>query len=38
MLCVGTFNGVWYVGFDKDLGLVEVGKFADFVVFDKNLF
>ena len=31
-----TMNGASYIGMDKDLGSVEVGKLADIIVLDKN--
>lgn len=31
-----TMNGARYLGFDKDLGSLEVGKLADLVVLDRN--
>ena len=31
-----TWNGAWYLGMDHDLGSIERGKLADFVVLDKN--
>lgn len=35
-LRAGTLNGAWYLGMDKDLGSLEVGKLADVVVLDAN--
>ena len=32
----GTLNGAKYVGLDKDVGSLEVGKLADLVVIDGN--
>ncbi|MBV8658399.1 MAG: amidohydrolase family protein [Burkholderiales bacterium] len=34
---VSTLNGAIYLGRDKDIGSVEVGKRADFVVYDGSL-
>lgn len=31
-----TVNGAYYIGMEKDLGSLEVGKLADLVVMDKN--
>ncbi|MCX6350978.1 MAG: amidohydrolase family protein, partial [Bacteroidetes bacterium] len=31
-----TLNGAEYIGMDKDLGSLEVGKLADLIVMDKN--
>lgn len=31
-----TMNGAWSIGMDKYIGSVEVGKYADLVVMDKN--
>lgn len=31
-----TLTGAWELGMDKDLGSLETGKLADFVVLDKN--
>ncbi len=35
-LTCATINGAKYLGLDKDLGSLEVGKLADFLVLDKN--
>ncbi len=35
-LRVGTLNGAKYLGFDADLGSVEVGKLADLLILDEN--
>jgi imidazolonepropionase-like amidohydrolase len=31
-----TYYGAWYLGLDQDLGSLEPGKLADFVVLDRN--
>ncbi len=31
-----TVNGAYYIGMEKDLGTLEVGKLADFIVLDSN--
>ena len=31
-----TVNGAYYIGMEKDLGTLETGKLADFVVLDTN--
>lgn len=35
-LQVATINGARYLGMDKDLGSIEVGKLADLIVIDGN--
>ncbi len=35
-LRTATWNGAYYIGMDKDLGSLEVGKLADLIVLDKN--
>jgi imidazolonepropionase-like amidohydrolase len=35
-LRAGTLNGARYLGLDKDLGSLEVGKLADLIVIDGN--
>jgi imidazolonepropionase-like amidohydrolase len=32
----GTLHGARYLGFDKDIGSIEVGKLADFAVLSEN--
>jgi Tol biopolymer transport system component/imidazolonepropionase-like amidohydrolase len=31
-----TWNGAWYLGLDRDLGSVESGKLADFLVLERD--
>ncbi len=31
-----TINGAYYIGMEKDLGSLETGKLADFIVLEKN--
>jgi len=31
-------NGAWVMGREKEAGSIEVGKYADFVVLDRNWF
>ena len=33
---VATLNGATYLGMEKDLGSIEIGKLADMVVLDRN--
>ena len=33
-----TINGAYQLGVEKDLGSIEVGKLADFIVIEKNIF
>ena len=35
-LRAATLNGARYVGLDKDIGSIEVGKLADLIVLEKN--
>lgn len=35
-LRAATLNGAHYLGLDKDIGSLEVGKLADLIVFDQN--
>lgn len=32
-----TINGAWQLGLEKERGSIKVGKYADFVVIDKNI-
>ena len=32
-----TINGAWQLGLEKERGSIKVGKYADFVVLDKNI-
>jgi len=36
VLRCATWNGAWYLGMDHDIGPIETGKLADFLVLDKN--
>jgi Tol biopolymer transport system component/imidazolonepropionase-like amidohydrolase len=36
VLKCATWNGAWYLGMDREIGSVEAGKLADFVVLDRN--
>ncbi len=38
MLAAYTINGAWLMGLEKEQGSIEVGKRADFVVLDRDLF
>jgi hypothetical protein len=33
-----TLDGAWVLGAEDDLGSIEVGKHADMIVLDQNLF
>jgi predicted amidohydrolase YtcJ len=33
-----TINGAYQLGVEKDLGSIEVGKLADLIVIEKNIF
>ncbi|WP_338027511.1 amidohydrolase family protein [Colwellia maritima] len=37
-LRVMTINGAWSMGIDDKAGSIEVGKSADLIVLDRNLF
>ena len=32
-----TINGAWQLGLEKERGSIKVGKYADFVILDKNI-
>lgn len=32
-----TINGAWQLGIENERGSVKVGKYADFVILDKNI-
>lgn len=38
MIAAYTIQGAWTMGREDELGSIEVGKHADFVVLDRNLF
>ncbi len=38
MIDAYTINGAWLVHEDDELGSIEVGKRADIVIYDRNLF
>ena len=38
MIAAYTINGAWLMGLEKEQGSIEVGKRADFVVLDRDLF
>jgi len=38
MLEAYTINGAWLMGLEQEQGSIEVGKRADLVVLDRNLF
>jgi predicted amidohydrolase YtcJ len=38
MVAAYTINGAWLMGLEKEQGSIEVGKRADFVVLDRDLF
>ena len=35
---VCTLEGAWVLGVENEIGSIEVGKFADMIVLDQNLF
>ena len=37
-IAICTIDGAWILGVENDLGSIEVGKFADMIVLDQNLF
>lgn len=36
VLKCATWNGAWYLGMDREIGSIEPGKLADFIVLEKN--
>ncbi len=38
VLRAATINAAYALDMDKQIGSLEVGKFADFIVLDRNLF
>jgi predicted amidohydrolase YtcJ len=37
-IAICTIEGAWVLGVEGELGSLEVGKFADMIVLDQNLF
>ena len=37
-IAICTLEGAWVLGAENDLGSIEVGKFADMILLDQNLF
>jgi predicted amidohydrolase YtcJ len=37
-IAICTLEGAWVLGAENDLGSIEVGKRADMIVLDQNLF
>ena len=37
-IAICTLEGAWVLGVEDELGSLEVGKFADMIVLDQNLF
>ena len=37
-IAIFTIEGAWVLGAEDDIGSIEVGKFADMIVLDQNLF
>jgi hypothetical protein len=37
-LRAATMGPAWQLGLEREIGSIEVGKFADLVVLEKNLF
>ena len=37
-IAICTIEGAWVLGAEDDLGSIEVGKYADMIVLDRNLF
>ncbi len=37
-IAMSTLEGAWVLGVESDAGSIEVGKFADMIVLDQNLF
>ena len=37
-IAICTLEGAWVLGAENDLGSIEVGKYADMILLDQNLF
>ena len=35
---INTINGAYSIFRDKEIGSIEVGKYADFIIIDKDIF